>query len=114
MFAIAHRPDEVDCRDQHAKSEDRCACRREHIEHLKLRRVSVITARHAHKTGDKLGHEGQIKPNEDHESSEASPSFRIHPPRNLWPPVMQTTEVTHERSTDHDVVEMCDHKIGIT
>src|SRR6185369_9908419 len=41
VFAVAHRPDEVNRRYQHAEAENRRARGREHVEDLKLRRVGV-------------------------------------------------------------------------
>src|ERR1044072_1505405 len=95
---VTHRPDKVDCGYQHSEAEYRCARAREHVEHLKLGRVSVITARHAEITGDELLQERQVEPDEDHERAETSPAFGIHAPADLGPPVMQPAEVTHQRA----------------
>ena len=44
---------------------------------------------------------------------EASPTFGIEPAGNFRPPEMQSADVSHDRATDHDVVEVSDHEVGV-
>src|SRR6185369_12293822 len=96
-----------------AEAENRCARGREYVEYLKLRRVRVIATRHSEITGDKLRQERQVESDEDHEGTKPAPSFRIHAPADLWPPIVQTAEISHQRAADHDVVEVCDDEIRV-
>src|SRR5882724_12706486 len=73
----------------------------------------MIPTWHTHIAGDKLWQESQVETNEDDQCCESSPAFWIHASGNLGPPVMQATEIAHQSSADHDVVEMRDNEVGI-
>src|SRR5512133_3588618 len=74
----------------------------------------MISARHSHVARDKLRQKSQIEANENHEGAKPSPAFRIHSAANLGPPVVQTTQISHQSSTDHDVMEVCNNEVGVS
>src|ERR1051326_647840 len=113
VLAVAHRPDEVDRGNQHAETENRCAGGGEHVEHLELRRVRVITTRHAEVTGDELRQKRQVEADENYQRTETAPAFGIQASGDLGPPVMQTAEVSHQSAANHDVVEVSDDEVSV-
>src|SRR5438132_177158 len=74
----------------------------------------MIPSRHAQIAGDELRQKGQVETHEDNQRREPSPAFGIHAPGYLGPPVMQATQISQQRSPNHDVVEMGDDEVGIT
>src|SRR5258708_18198255 len=63
-FAITQRPEEIHHRQQIPDRQNARARSREDIQHLVLRRVLPVTARHSQIAQDELGKERQIKPDE--------------------------------------------------
>src|ERR1700737_3548480 len=63
-FTVAHRPQEIDHGQQIADGKDRRAGRREHVQHLELRRILPVAARHAEIAQDELREEGQVESDE--------------------------------------------------
>src|SRR6185503_13786417 len=64
--------------------------------------------------GNELRQESQVEPDKDHQCRESAPTFGIHPAADLGPPIMQSTEIPKERSSDHDVMEVRHDEISIT
>src|SRR6185295_17557902 len=114
VFSVTHGPDKIERGYQHPETENRCARGRKHIEHLKLRWIRVITSRHTEIPGHKLRQECQVEPDKDHERAESAPAFGVHAPADLGPPVVKTTEVSHQSSADHDVVEVSNDEVCVT
>src|ERR1035441_2864005 len=112
-LAVAHRPQEVEHGKQITNAEYRGASGREYVQHLELLRVLEVAARHAEVAEDELGEEGEIEAQENDQGCQTRQAFGIHPAGNFRPPEVQTAQITHERAPDHDVVKVCDHKIGI-
>src|SRR5882672_1622160 len=112
-FTVAHGPSEINHRQQVAQREDGCSRRRHHIEHLKFRRIAGIAAGHAQVTKNELREKSKIEAQEKSNRSDAGQKFRIQLAGNLWPPVVQTADVTHHRSANHDVVEVGDDEISV-
>src|SRR6185369_9296601 len=114
VLAVSHRPNEIYRRYQKTKSKDRRTGRRQYIEDLKLRWVSVIPPWHPQVAGNELRQEGQVETDKDHQRRKPAPTFGIHPAADLGPPVMQAAEITKECAANHDVVEVGHDEIGIT
>ena len=112
-LALEQRRDEVDA-DQHvADRQNRCAGRRQHVQHLELRRVDVVAARHAQIAEDELRDERQVEPDETMMRRHLGPDVGVHAAGDLRPPVVQAGEVAHDRAADHDVVEVRDDEVGV-
>src|SRR5215471_16333572 len=58
-LAVTHGPSQINHWQEIAEREDRSACCGHNVQHLKLRRVIVIPARHAEATEDELREERQ-------------------------------------------------------
>src|SRR5260370_36473236 len=101
-LAIAHRPEEIDHRQQIADAQHRGACGRKYVQHLELLRVLVVTPRHAYVAEDELGEEGQAEADEDDQGGESRPAFGVEFAGNFWPPEMHSAEIANERDADHD------------
>src|SRR5581483_4122569 len=86
---------------------------REHVQYLELRSVCVISPRHPQIPKNELREKGQMETYEDDQRREPAPQFRIHPAGNLGPPEMQASDIGHNHSAHHDVVEVSDHKVCI-
>ena len=80
---------------------------------MELRRVGVVAARHAEIAHNELREKGEVEPDVSNQRGELPELFRIHAPADLWPPIMQPAHEGRHHSTDHDVMEMRDHKIGV-
>src|SRR6185295_19368005 len=113
QFAVTHRPNQINERNQQAHTEDRRARRRQHIEHLELRRISVVAPRHAEVTRYKLRQERQVEPDENYQRRKSAPTFGIHAPADFRPPVVQAAEITKERAAHHDVVEVGHDEVSV-
>ena len=74
-LAVQQRPAEIDERQQVADREDRRARRRQHVQHLELRRVLVIAPRHARVAEQVLREEREVEAEEDQDRGERAPSF---------------------------------------
>src|SRR5665213_1566531 len=83
------------------------------MERLKFRRVRSIAARHSEITQNKLREKRQVEPDELNDHRGPRPIFGILPARHFSPPQMHSTQKTHQRSTDHDIMEMRDDEISI-
>src|SRR6266568_3224459 len=73
----------------------------------------MITAGHAQITEDKLREERQVKAEENDQRRRPPPTLGIHTPRNLWPPKMHASQISHDCAADHHVVEVGDHEVGV-
>ena len=73
-LAVPQRPDEIHHRQQIAHAENRRAGRRQHVQHLELRRIRVIPARHPEIAEQELREERQVEADEDDAAPTASPS----------------------------------------
>src|ERR1700683_170936 len=90
----------------------RSECRAD-VEEMKLLGIKGVSSRHAHVAEKKLGKEGQIEADENDDRCETRRHFRVEPAGHLGPPVMQRSEIAHDHSADHDVMEMGDDEIGV-
>src|SRR5215469_49647 len=90
-FAVTHRPQEIDHRQEIAHGKNRRARGREHIEHLILGRILPVAARHAQIAEDELREEGKIESEKYDQRSQTGQSFGIEPARNFGPPEMHAT-----------------------
>src|ERR1700736_3870212 len=66
-FTVAHRPQEIDHGQQVTHGKDGRAGRRKHVQHLELRRILPVTARHAEIAQDELREERQVEADEDNQ-----------------------------------------------
>src|SRR6202161_2350 len=98
--SVAQRPEQVDHGQQITYREDAGAGRREHVQHLKLRRVLPVAARHPKVAENKLRKEGQVETDEHKQRRQLSPSFGIHASGHLRPPEVQTSEVANKHPTN--------------
>src|ERR1035437_3660066 len=112
-LAVAQGPDEVDHGNHVADGQDASARGGEDVEHLKLRRVGVVAARHPEIAQDELREEGQVEAQEDDQRGELGPSLGIHASGHLGPPEVHAAEVTHQGAAHHNVVEVGHHEVGI-
>ncbi len=112
-LAVESRPSKVNHREQVTDSQDGSAGSRHDVVHLKLRRIHMVAARHAEIAENELREEGEVEAYEKDEGGNARNPFGVHPAGNLGPPEMQSTEITHHRAADHDVVEVGDDEVGI-
>src|SRR5882762_7684150 len=112
-FTVAHGPSEINHRQQVAQREDGSSGSGHHIEHLKFRRIAGVAARHAQIAENELREEREIEAQEKSDRSDAGQKFRIQLAGNLGPPVVQTADITHHRSANHDVVKVGDDEISI-
>jgi len=55
----------------------------------------------------------EVKSDEYDQSTQPRPSFRVEAAGYLWPPVVDSAEIGHHGSADHDVVEVSDDKVGV-
>src|SRR6516225_1352081 len=90
-FAVSHRPQEIHHRQKITDRENGRASSRKHVEHLILRRILPVTARHTEIAEDKLREECQIESDKYDQRCQAGPSFGIEPAGNLGPPEMHAT-----------------------
>src|SRR5581483_1207258 len=112
-FAVSQRPQQINHGQNITYGKYRRASCREDIQHLELRWILPIAARHAQITKNKLREECEIKSYENDQRRKTAPSLWIHASSNLGPPEMQAAKISHERAPDHDVVEVGDDKIRI-
>src|SRR5580692_402273 len=112
-LSVAHRPRQINHRQQVAERENRGTRRGHHVKHLKLGWIAVIAARHAEIAENKLREERQVEPNEKSDCGRLRQTFGIQSAGNLRPPEVQSTDVAHHRAADHDVVEVRDDEIGV-
>ena len=92
--AASQRPGEVDQRQQVADRQHAGAGRREQVEHLELRRIRVIAARHALDAQQELREEGQVEADEHEHRGDARPA-----PRGTCGPSSWATRSAAPRST---------------
>ncbi len=73
----------------------------------------MIAAGHAEIAQHELRKEGQVEANEQDECGDPRQPLRILATSDLRPPEVQATEIAHDRSAHHDVVEVGDDEIGV-
>src|SRR6267378_5480531 len=112
-FTVAHGPSEINHRQQVAQREDGSSGSGHYIEHLKFRRIAGVAAGHAQIAENELREECEIEAQKQSNRSDAGQKFRIQLAGNLGPPVVQTADITHHRSANHDVVKVGDDEISI-
>src|SRR5207245_1752558 len=112
-LAVAHGPDQVGHWQQITERKNGRPRSGQYVEHLELRRIGVITPGHPQVAEYELREERQIEADKENNSREPGERFRIKLASNLGPPKMQAADVTHDRATDHDVVEVRDDEIGV-
>src|SRR5215475_9695183 len=84
------------------------------MEHLKFRGILPIPARHSQIAKDELWKECQVESYEHDESCQFSPSLWVHASGDFWPPKMESRHIRDDHSPNHDVVEMCNHEVGVS
>src|SRR5882762_7946318 len=112
-FTVAHGPSEINHWQQVAQREDGCSGGGHHIEHLKFRRIAGVAPGHAQIAKNKLREKCEIEAQKQSNRSDAGQKFRIQLASNFGPPVVQTADVTHHRSANHDVVKVGDDEISV-
>src|SRR5882757_9688685 len=112
-FTVAHGPSEINHRQQVAQRQDGSSGSGHYIEHLKFRGIAGVAAGHAQIAKNKLREKCEIEAQEKSNRSDARQKFRIQLAGNLGPPVVQTADVAHHRSANHDVVKVGDDEIRV-
>src|SRR5512146_2177007 len=88
LFAVAQRPQEVHHGQQISHCQHRGSRRREHVQHLEFRRVSMIAPRHSRPSQNELREKREVESDEDGQRRQPPPHLRVHPARYLGPPEM--------------------------
>src|SRR6266550_2139018 len=112
-LSVTHGPQEINHGQQISDGKNGGTSSREHIEHLELRRILPISTRHTQISENELREKCEIKADEHKQRRQPAPRLRVHAPRNLRPPEVQPAEISHDRATHHDVVEVRNHEISI-
>src|SRR5882757_8204271 len=99
-LAIAHRPREIDHRQEIAKRKNRGARGGHDVQDLKFGRVIVIAARHAEPAKNELREECEIEAHEENDRGGTRKKFRIEAAGNLRPPEVQTGEPADRKQAD--------------
>src|SRR5690606_22432075 len=73
----------------------------------------MVLAWHANVAHHELREEGEVKADEDGEGAQLAKRFGVHASTDLRPPEVKTRKVGQHHSAHHDVVEVCDHEVGI-
>ena len=73
----------------------------------------MIAPGHSQVTENELREEGQVESDEGDQRSQLGPALRIRPASHLGPPEMQSSYIGHHHATDHYVMEMSNHKVGV-
>ena len=73
----------------------------------------MVATRHTEVAQNELREEGQMKANEYHQSREAGPSFRIQPPGDFGPPEMDSPQIGHDCTANHNIVKVSDDEVSI-
>src|ERR1051325_2102890 len=92
-LAVLEGPEQIAEWQRVADGEDRRARAREHVQHVELRRIHRVAARHAEIAEDVLREEREIEAEEDGHRGETAEVLRIETPRHLRPPVVQRPHV---------------------
>src|SRR5579864_2262014 len=112
-FAVPHRPDEVDGGDEVADGEHRGSGSGQHVINLELFGIGVIAPWHSEIAHDELREEGEIEAEEHDQRGQLGPALGIHAACDLRPPVVKASEIGHQSTSDHDVVEMRHDEISV-
>ena len=72
----------------------------------------MIAAWHTEVANHKLRKERKVESEEHQDSADLTPDFVVHPASHLRPPEVQPSEEAHRCTTNHDVVEVRDNKVG--
>ena len=99
------RGGEVDERDDETGGEDGGAERRHDVQHLELRGIVVIAARHPTVPEKELREERDDEPDEHQHRRKQSPALGVKAPRHFRPPVVERSEPAGHRAAHHDEVE---------
>ena len=83
------------------------------MQNLELGNVGIVSTRHPQISENELWEEGEIEPDEDDCRRDPSHGLRIELTGHLRPPVVDTAQITNDRSTDHHIVEVRHHEIGV-
>lgn len=75
--------------------------------------VGKVTTRHPLATHHKLREEGKVEAEEDKDGRDSPAPLVVMAAKHFGPPVVDGSEEADERSTDHDVMEVRDNKIGV-
>src|SRR6266545_3411917 len=73
VFAVAHRPNEVDRGDEITEAEHCRAGRRHHVEHLEFVGVRMVAPRHPEITQHELRKESEVESEEDDQGGDRGP-----------------------------------------
>ena len=108
---VAHRPDQVNQRNDVSHAQDRRSGRRHHVQHLELRGIERVPARHAEIPEDELREKREIEADENNRRCERRPAIRILSSGNFRPPEVDAAEIAHHRAAHHDVVKVGHDKV---
>src|SRR5580692_8337225 len=97
-FPVAHGPKEIDHGENVSDRQNGRACRREHIQHLKLWRILSVAAGHSDVAENKLREESQVESGKHEQCRKPAPPFGIHSSGDLRLPEVQPTEISHHRT----------------
>src|SRR5579864_5152372 len=105
-FPVTHGPQEINHGQNVSDGQNGRTRGREHIQHLEFRWILPVSARHSHVSENELRKEREVETDKHEQGGQPAPSFRIHAPGDFRPPKMHPTEIPHDRTADHDVVEV--------
>src|ERR1700722_12722340 len=111
-LTVLERPGHIEHRQQITDAKYRGARCRQDIQHLELRRISMVAARHAQVANDELGEEGQDESNERGDRAQLRHGLGRHSARHLGPPEVDARQVSHQHAAHHHKVEMGDDEVG--
>src|SRR5208282_454760 len=91
-FAVAHRPREINHRQEITQRQNGSSRGGHYVEHLELRGIVVIAPRHAEIAKNELRKESQVKAEEQEHRGDARQKLWVKFSGDLWPPEMQTAD----------------------
>src|SRR5207248_2927841 len=107
-FAVTQRPEQVNHRQDVSHGENGGAGDRQDVQNLKFGWISMVAAWHAGPAENELREEGEIESDKDDQGGQAAPTFGIHAAGNFRPPEVDSRQIGHHHTADHDVVEVGD------
>src|SRR5208282_374713 len=110
---VERSPSEVNHGQEIADGKNGGTGGRHHVVDLKFRRIHVVAAGHAEIAEQELREKSEVESDEEDKRSDACQPLRVHAPGDFGPPEMQTTEIPHHGSADHDVVEVGNDEVGV-
>src|SRR5207302_8282196 len=111
--AILQRPPQIQQREHIPDAKHRGSRSRQHIQHLELRWIGVIPSRHPQIPQNELRQERQVESDKGGNRGKLRQRLRIHPPRHLRPPEMNSRQKRHQHPAHHYEVEVSDDEIRL-